>query len=224
MEAWNYYWNNIEDWSDNSGTNIELYDTVPNHEEMHKECIRYDNWIHAKTDPSVVSQDVINILRNNFEDAPSMKWDGGKFVPDTIWKRWFAVPNAEHFPSIHKFLEDNKHQYHLSVISKLGPGGVILPHTHKLIDKGNFVGYHLDTDSNPDYIAACVVQLGSDYTGGKYRVHQKNGTHNDFTSDFGDLIISNCNYPHEVTKVESGNRKSLVFFVSNDPGKNKRNN
>ena len=118
MEAWNYYWNNIEDWSDNSGTNIELYDTVPNHEEMHKECIRYDNWIHAKTDPSVVSQDVINILRNNFEDAPSMKWDGGKFVPDTIWKRWFAVPNAEHFPSIHKFLEDNKHQYHLSVISK----------------------------------------------------------------------------------------------------------
>jgi len=92
------------------------------------------------------------------------------------------------------------------------------------IDKGNFVGYHLDTDSNPDYIAACVVQLGSDYTGGKYRVHQKDGTHNDFTSDFGDLIISNCNYPHEVTKVESGNRKSLVFFVSNDPGKNKRNN
>ena len=47
---------------------------------------------------------------------------------------------------------------------------------------------------------------------------------NDFTSDFGDLIISNCNYPHEVTKVESGNRKSLVFFVSNDAGKNKRNN
>ena len=92
------------------------------------------------------------------------------------------------------------------------------------IDKGNFVGYHLDTDSNPDYIAACVVQLGSDYTGGKYRVHQKDGTHNDFTSGFGDLIISNCNYPHEVTKVESGNRKSLVFFVSNDPGKNKRNN
>ena len=92
------------------------------------------------------------------------------------------------------------------------------------IDKGNFVGYHLDTDSNPDYIAACVVQLGSDYTGGKYRVHQKDGTHNDFTSGFGDLIISNCNYPHEVTKVESGNRKSLVFFVSNDAGKNKRNN
>lgn len=92
------------------------------------------------------------------------------------------------------------------------------------IDKGNFVGYHLDTDSNPDYIAACVIQLGSDYTGGKYRVYQSGGTYNDFRSGFGDLIISNCNYPHEVTKVESGNRKSLVFFVSNEGGKNKRNN
>ena len=92
------------------------------------------------------------------------------------------------------------------------------------IDKGNFVGYHLDTDSNPDYIAACVIQLGSDYTGGKYRVYQSNGKFNDFISGFGDLIISNCNYPHEVTKVESGNRKSLVFFVSDQEGKNKRNN
>ena len=92
------------------------------------------------------------------------------------------------------------------------------------IDEGNFVGYHLDTDSNPDYLAACVIQLGSDYTGGKYRVYQSDGTFNDFVSGFGDLIISNCNYAHEVTKVESGNRKSLVFFVSKEAGKNKRNN
>ena len=27
------------------------------------------------------------------------------------------------------------------------------------ISKNNFVGYHLDIDSNPDYIAACVIQL-----------------------------------------------------------------
>lgn len=92
------------------------------------------------------------------------------------------------------------------------------------IDKNNFVGYHLDTDSNPDYIAACVLQLGDKYTGGKYRVYQKDGTHFDYRSEFGDLIISNCTYPHEVTKVESGNRKSLVFFISEHNGKNKRNN
>lgn len=138
----NDYWNNIEEWADNSGTNTELHDTILNHEEMHEECIRYKDWIHAKTDPKTISKEIINILRVNFENAPSVKWNGVKFVPDTIWKRWFAVPNAEDFPSIYKFIEDNKHQYHLPVISKLGPGGVIIPHTHRLIDKGDRVVGH----------------------------------------------------------------------------------
>ena len=38
------------------------------------------------------------------------------------------------------------------------------------LNENNFVGYHLDTDSNPDYIAACVIQLGDDFDGGMYRV------------------------------------------------------
>ena len=50
-----------------------------------------------------------------------------------------------------------------------------------------------------------------------------NFTELSLTNSF-DSIISNCNYAHEVTKVESGNRKSLVFFVSKEAGKNKRNN
>ena len=40
------------------------------------------------------------------------------------------------------------------------------------IDKNCFVGYHLDKDSNPDYVAACVLQLGSKFSGGKYRVYK----------------------------------------------------
>ena len=28
------------------------------------------------------------------------------------------------------------------------------------IEKNCFIGYHLDTDSNPDYLCACVIQLG----------------------------------------------------------------
>ena len=50
--------------------------------------------------------------------------------------------------------------------------------------------------------------------GGKYRVYQKDGSYFDYTSTYGDLIISNCTYPHEVTRVTSGQRKSLVFFIS----------
>ena len=90
------------------------------------------------------------------------------------------------------------------------------------INKGNFVGYHLDTDSNPDYLAACVLQLGKNFEGGIYRVFQKDKSYNDFHPTEGSLIISNCNYPHEVTRVISGERKSLVFFISNHYGDNKR--
>lgn len=92
------------------------------------------------------------------------------------------------------------------------------------IDKGNFVGYHLDTDSNPDYIAAVVIQLGKNYTGGKYRVYQKNGKYIDYTPKYRSIILSNCTYPHEVTKVKSGKRQSLVFFISNHKLYNRRKN
>lgn len=90
------------------------------------------------------------------------------------------------------------------------------------INKNNFVGYHLDTDSNPDYLVACVIQLGDDFEGGIYRVYQKDKSYNDFYPTKGSLIISNCSYPHEVTKVTKGHRKSLVFFISKNFGKNKR--
>ena len=92
------------------------------------------------------------------------------------------------------------------------------------IGKNCFVGYHLDIDSNPDYIAACVIQLGSKFKGGIYRVYQKKSKKfYDYAPSKGSLIISNCLYPHEVTKVKSGKRGSLVFFVSYKKGLNKRN-
>ena len=90
------------------------------------------------------------------------------------------------------------------------------------INENNFVGFHLDTDSNPDYIAACVIQLGDDFDGGIYRVYKKDKSYNDFCPTKGSLIISNCKNPHEVTKVTKGQRKSLVFFISEHFGKNKR--
>lgn len=91
------------------------------------------------------------------------------------------------------------------------------------ISKNCFVGYHLDTDSNPEYIAACVIQLGSNFKGGVYRVYQKKTKkYFDYAPRKGSLIISNCQYPHEVTKVKSGKRGSLVFFISYNKGLNKR--
>ena len=92
------------------------------------------------------------------------------------------------------------------------------------IEKGNFVGYHLDVDSNPEYLAACVIQLEANFSGGLYRVYKKKSKkYFDYAPTEGSLIISNCLYPHEVTKVNGGKRCSLVFFVSYNNGLNKRN-
>jgi len=92
------------------------------------------------------------------------------------------------------------------------------------IEENYFVGYHLDIDSNPDYLAACVLQLGEKFDGGLYRVYNKenNSKYIDYKPDYGSLIISDCNFPHEVTKVIDGKRGSLVFFVSTNPGLNRR--
>ena len=42
------------------------------------------------------------------------------------------------------------------------------------IEKGCFIGYHLDIDSNPDYLAAGVIQFGDSYEGGLYRIYKPN--------------------------------------------------
>lgn len=87
--------------------------------------------------------------------------------------------------------------------------------------KNAFVGYHLDIDSNPDYLYAVVIQLGSKFTGGKYVVY-KNKTKKSFSPKYMSIIISDCKIPHEVTKVRSGKRVSFVFFLSENFAKNKR--
>tara|TARA_Y100000589_G_C27131269_1_gene620682 strand:- start:103 stop:726 length:624 start_codon:yes stop_codon:yes gene_type:complete len=92
------------------------------------------------------------------------------------------------------------------------------------IEKGCFIGYHLDIDSNPDYLAAGVIQFGDSYEGGLYRVYKPNSKKEyiDYKTKKNSLIISNCLFPHEVTEVKSGSRETLVFFVSNHKNKNNR--
>jgi predicted 2-oxoglutarate/Fe(II)-dependent dioxygenase YbiX len=91
-----------------------------------------------------------------------------------------------------------------------------------LLHKGGFVGFHLDTDSNPDYTSPIVIQFSSEYSGGDYVVHHPVHSAQEFSMPRYSMIISSCNLPHEVTEVTSGRRKSLVYFLSHHAGKNRR--
>ena len=88
--------------------------------------------------------------------------------------------------------------------------------------KNSFVGYHLDVDSNPDYLVAVVLQLGNKFTGGGYKVYKKGKNPRTLMPNYMSLIISDCKIPHEVLKVKSGNRVSFVFFLSEHNGLNRR--
>ena len=67
-----------------------------------------------------------------------------------------------------------------------------------------------------------MIQFGDDYDGGIFRVYKNKNDFIDYKTEYHSLMISNCNYPHEVTKVLHGNRKSLVFFFAHHNKMNRR--
>ena len=96
-----------------------------------------------------------------------------------------------------------------------------------VLSKDSFVGKHLDIDSNPDYRAAVVYQLGSKFTGGSFDVYENMASEKpiqEIKPAYGSICISDSRFPHAVRKVESGVRTSLVMFVSSYFGRNKRKN
>ena len=93
---------------------------------------------------------------------------------------------------------------------------------YNILKKDCFVGLHLDTDSNPDYLVAVVLQFGGNFKGGEYVVYGGEEPPRSFHPPKYSMIISNCKFEHEVKKIQSGIRKSLVFFLSTNNGQNRR--
>lgn len=91
-----------------------------------------------------------------------------------------------------------------------------------ILSEGRFVGYHVDTDSNPDYLSPVVLQFGSAYEGGDYLVHHPEQGPLTYKAPRFSMIVSRCNLAHEVTPVTKGQRRSLVFFLSESSGINRR--
>jgi hypothetical protein len=90
-----------------------------------------------------------------------------------------------------------------------------------LYGPGSFVGRHLDTDSNPDYLSPVVLQFRDDYEGGEYVVHAETGVMR-YNLGSNNMLVSRCDIPHEVTPVTRGSRKSLVFFLAAHGRANRR--
>ena len=87
---------------------------------------------------------------------------------------------------------------------------------------GNYIGYHLDTDSNPDYGYSIVLQLGTDYAGGEFVAYDGERPVFDAAPEHRSALITRSDIPHEVKAVRAGRRISLVYFISVSSGDNRR--
>ena len=132
-----------------------------------------------------------------------------KLVNDLISNQVIDIIGSDERMEFYKFLLDKPELY-------------IRRMQYNVMGEGCFVGLHLDTDSNPDYLVAVVVQLGGNFKGGEYVVYGGDIPPRSFSPPRFSVIFSDCRYEHEVTKITSGLRKSLVFFLSTNGGKNMR--
>ena len=87
-----------------------------------------------------------------------------------------------------------------------------------LLHKGDYIGVHIDQDSNPDYLATMVLHFDTEYRGGEFITRdQQRGDHS-YNPYKRAVLFNDCSIPHEVAMVESGERKTLACFVSKNFG------
>ena len=86
-----------------------------------------------------------------------------------------------------------------------------------LLRPGDYIGVHKDQDSNPDYIATVVFHFDSVYEGGDFVTHGEDGR-SQIHPEPWTLLVNNCEIPHEVTRITSGERLTLACFLSREFG------
>ena len=135
--------------------------------------------------------------------------DQPKLVNESISKQVIDIVGSNKRMEFYKFLLDRS-ELHIRRMQ------------YNVMGESCFVGMHLDTDSNPDYLVAVVIQLGENFKGGEYVVYGGGKPPRSFSPPRFSVIFSDCRYEHEVKKIKTGLRKSLVFFLSTNNGKNAR--
>ena len=75
---------------------------------------------------------------------------------------------------------------------------------------GDYIGEHKDQDSSPHHLATIVFHFSPQYTGGWFVTNEKHR----YKPSAHMALVNNCSVPHQVTKVESGERLTLACFLS----------
>ena len=83
------------------------------------------------------------------------------------------------------------------------------------LQEGDYIGVHKDQDSSPDYFATIVFHFSKDYSGGYFQTEKdKLEAPHQYKPSVHTALVNNCSVPHQVTKVERGERLTLACFLS----------
>jgi 2OG-Fe(II) oxygenase superfamily len=83
---------------------------------------------------------------------------------------------------------------------------------------GDFIGYHIDRDTTPDYDATFIFHLSQDYQGGNFVAHHPQLGSISYTTHNHQVMLNRSDIPHEVLPVTQGTRLSLACFLSRNFG------
>jgi predicted 2-oxoglutarate/Fe(II)-dependent dioxygenase YbiX len=82
----------------------------------------------------------------------------------------------------------------------------------------DFIGYHIDQDTTPDYMATAVFQFSDAFEGGEFVLyHPKSGEQVVELPKYSVLVMRG-DIPHEVMPVRNGVRQTLACFFSTNFG------
>lgn len=137
----------------------------------------------------------------------------GRFVND-VTRPEYLHPLTDRVLGI--LMSQKMHQFFSRLIGA-GPLCVRRCQANRL-ESGDFIGYHIDQDTTPDYLATAIFQLSGAYQGGEFIVYHPD--RGDFPMDFPrfSVLLNRGDIPHEVTSVKQGTRSTLACFFSTNFG------
>ena len=83
---------------------------------------------------------------------------------------------------------------------------------------GDFIGYHVDRDTTPDYTATAVFQFSDDFEGGEFILYHPEEGEKVVRLPKYSVLLNRGDIPHEVLSVKSGVRLTLACFFSTNFG------
>lgn len=82
----------------------------------------------------------------------------------------------------------------------------------------DFIGYHIDRDTTPDYTATAVFQFSDEFEGGEFMLYHPEEGEKLVKLPKYSVLLNRGDIPHEVMPVKSGVRLTLACFFSTNFG------